>query len=296
MEQKYKSLSVFEFQKRFPDEDSCYEYLSELKWSLGFVCPQCGHTKHCNGVKKYDRQCTRCRKIISPTCGTLFHKLKVSILKAFYIVYYVSTTKNGISSTELSRKLALRQKTCWAFKRKVMEAMKSSGKQKMTGQVEVDEMVIGGQEEGVRGRQNKNKKLVVIGIEKKGKGISRVYGKVINKSSAKELGGFMKDTIDKEAKVKTDLWSGYTPLKKYFANLEQESSGKKGCNFPDLHRSIMLLKAWLRGVHHSVKHLQAYLDEYSYRFNRHHIKTGLFENLIKRMVLHEPRILTQLIA
>lgn len=131
MERKFESLTIFEFQKRFPDIDSCMKYLSELKWSSGFVCPQCGHTHFCNGHKPYVRQCTKCNKLVSPTSGTLFHKVKFSMLKAFYIVYYVSTNKKGIASTELSRKLGLRQKTCWLFKQKVMQAMKSSGNNKI---------------------------------------------------------------------------------------------------------------------------------------------------------------------
>ena len=105
--------------------------------------------------------------------------------------------------------------------------MKSSGKFKIVGNIEVDETVIGAQEEGVVGRKNNKKKLVVIEIERKGKGISRLYGKVINDSSAKELGDFMKHTIDLETKIKTDKWNRYKPLKKEFKNLIQVPSGKK---------------------------------------------------------------------
>jgi len=180
MEKMFESLTIFEFQKKFPDEKSCLAYLSELKWSSGFVCPKCGNTRFCNGNKEHIRQCTKCNYLMSPTSGTLFHKVKFSLLKAFYIVYYVSTNKKGISSTELSRKLGLRQKTCWLFKQKVMQAMKSSGNNKIRGKAEVDETVVGGQEEGVVGRKNGKKKLVVFAIERKGKGVSRLYGKVIN--------------------------------------------------------------------------------------------------------------------
>jgi len=164
MEKKYESLTLFEFQERFPDDESCMEYLSQLKWGKGYVCSRCGNTKFCKGKKKYERQCTRCRYIETPTSGTLYHKIKFSIQKAFYIVYYVSTTKKGITTTELSRELGLRQKTCWLFKRKVMVAMRSRGKYLMRGEVEVDETVIGGEEEGVIGRKNEKKKLVVFGI------------------------------------------------------------------------------------------------------------------------------------
>jgi hypothetical protein len=116
MEKKFKSLSIFEFQKKFPDEDSCYKYLSDIKWKTGFVCPKCFHDRYSQGQGRYKRKCTRCDHQVSPTSGTLFHNVKFSLLKAFYIVYYVSTCKKGISSTELSRKLDLRQKTCWLFK------------------------------------------------------------------------------------------------------------------------------------------------------------------------------------
>ena len=89
----------------------------------------------------------------------------------------------------------------------------------MEGDVEVDETVFGGQESGVRGRQNKHKKLVVIGIEKKRKGVSRLYARVIDKANATNLGGFMRDPISTKANVTTDKWTGYQPLKKDFKNL-----------------------------------------------------------------------------
>ena len=105
MERMFESLTIFEFQERFPDDKSCMDYLSGLQWAQGFVCPKCGNTRYCDGHKAHIRQCTKCNYLMSPTSGTLFHKVKFPLLKAFYIVYYVSTNKKGISSTELSRKL-----------------------------------------------------------------------------------------------------------------------------------------------------------------------------------------------
>lgn len=166
--------------------------------------------------------------------------------------------------------------------------MKSSGQFKITGKAEVDETVVGGQEEGVRGRKNDKKKLAVFALERKGKGVSRVYGRVIGKSSAKELGSFMKDTIEPDAEIKTDEWTGYKPLKKDFANLHQVPSGKKGENFPDLHRTVMGFKGWLRGVPHQVENLQGYIYEYCYRFNRSHMKGATFDNLLVSMVKADP--------
>lgn len=284
MEQRFKSLSLFDFQRKFPTKGDCLSYLAELKWGNGFRCRKCGHGNSCKGVPADSRQCTSCNYTESPTANTLFHMVKFDLVKAFHIVYFVATNKKGIASTELARKLGLRQKTCWAFKRKVMKAMKSSGNHPITGTAEVDETVFGGQEEGVRGRRNGTKKLVVIGIEKKKKGVSRLYAREIPRADAASLGGFMKDHIDTSAKVTTDQWTGYGPLAKTFKNLERVPSGKKGGNFPELHRVIMNLKGWLRGMHHHVWHLQDYLDEYCYRFNRSFMKEGIFDNLMRRMV------------
>ncbi len=155
MEKKYESLTLFEFQQLFPDDQACYDHLAKLKWPDGFVCEKCAHTHYCKGKFDRTRQCTKCGYQATPTSGTLFHKVKFPILKAFYIVYFVATNKQGISSTELSRKLDLRQKTCWSFRQKVMKAMASSLQYPMLGKVEVDGAVIGQQKEGSRARQNK---------------------------------------------------------------------------------------------------------------------------------------------
>ena len=288
MEQRFKSLSLFEFREKFPDNDSCQSYLAKLKWGEGYQCKKCGHKNSCDGMSPHSRQCTSCHYTESPTANTLFHKVKFDLLKAFYIVYFASTNKKGITSTELSRKLSLRQKTCWAFKRKVMKAMKSSGNHPITGKAEIDETVFGSQEEGVRGRKNAKKRLVVIGIEKNKKGVSRLYAREIPKADAPSLGGFMKDHFATTAKITTDQWTGYAPLENDFKNLKRIPSGRKGNNFPEMHRAIMNLKGWLRGMHHHVWDLQDYLDEYCYRFNRNFMKEGIFDNLMTRMIKAKP--------
>ncbi len=211
MEKRFKSLSLFEFQSRFPDDEACRTYLSGLKWADGYSCSHCGHGKYCRGANALDRQCTSCGYIESPTAGTLFHRLKFPILKAFHIIFYVSTCKNGISSTELSRKLELRQKTCWLFKRKVMKAMGSSGAFPMAGKVDVDETYVGGQDEEAIGRNEGKKKIVAVAIERKGKGVSRMYGRVIETASKKNLKSFMQSHISPDAEVRTDGWAGQGP-------------------------------------------------------------------------------------
>ena len=158
----------------------------------------------------------------------------------------------------------------------------------MTKKVDVDETYVGGQDDTSIGRNEGKKKLVVVAIEKDGRGVSRMYARVIETASKKNLSSFMKDHIDKDAQVRTDKWAGYKGLEAEFPKLKQEKSEKKGRNFPEMHRTIMMFKAWLRGVHHSVRNLQAYIDEYTYRFNRHFMTDGIFENLMLRMVKAEP--------
>ncbi len=134
------------------------------------------------------------------------------MLKAFYILYYMSTNKQGIASTELSRKLELRKKTCWLFQQKVMKAMVSSGQYPLMGKVAVDETVVGQQEEGVVGRQH-NQSRLSLAIEKKGKGVSRMYAREIDNAGSKQLKPFFQDYISPQATIKTDKWRGYIPLK-----------------------------------------------------------------------------------
>jgi len=272
-------MSIFEFQKRFPNDEACKKFLYDLKWSEGYTCKKCGYKSYRKGKgqDKYMRKCNRCSYQESPTAGTLFHKIKFPLLKAFYIIYNVSTNKKGISS---SRKLALRQKTCWLFKRKVMTSMESTGNYPLNGFVEIDETFVGGKEKERRGRSNGSKKQVAFILETKGKGILRAYGKVIKNAGTKELRPFIEKHVCKEAKIKTDKWRGYRPLQKEYKNLIQVASK---------HGSIMNFKSWLRGIHHSVKDLQPYIDEYTYRFNRHFMNDNIFDKLLMRVFSSEPK-------
>ena len=121
----FKGVNIIEFSQRFSTDEKCYEYLSAIKWKNGYQCAKCGHQRHFAGKQPFRRCCTKCHYDESTTAHTLFHKVKFPIHKAFYIAFMVVISKKGISSYELSRKLSLRQKTCWLFKRKVMEEMKS---------------------------------------------------------------------------------------------------------------------------------------------------------------------------
>lgn len=282
----FDSLNSIEFFQRFPDEATCYEYLSIAKWhSSGFICRKCGHNKYCIGKRPFSRRCLRCKYDESPTAGTAFDKLKFSIHIAFHILFKLSSRKKGISTVELSKEFSLRQKTCWAFKWKIQQAMQSSGRYPLTGEVHVDEFVIGGPEEQKRGRSHGSKKIVIMALEIVEKGVGRAYAQVLDDYSSKSFIPFFEKHISKDAVIKTDEWTGYKPLKKDYPNLKQIPS-LSGKGFPDVHIHIMNIKGWLRGIHHhcSKEHLQGYLDEYHFRFNRRNSEGVLFNTLIKRMV------------
>lgn len=282
---KFTGVNSITFNKRFKHDSVCYEYLSLIKWENGFICRKCNYAKYYKGKKAFSRRCLRCKYDESPTANTMFNKLKFSILIAFHIAFKISTKKKGMSSLELSSEFELRQKTCWAFKRKVQLAMRSSLKSPLTGMVHVDEFVIGGPEEGKKGRSKGLKKLIVLAIEILEDGVGRAYAEVIENSSAKELGGFLVKYVSKDAEVTTDKWRGYLPLKMEFLKLKQVAS-EDGKNFKELHIHIMNIKGWLRGIHHhcSKKHMQNYLDEYHFRYNRRSNMGTIFDVLIRKMV------------
>lgn len=289
MEAKYKSISIYEFNEKFNTEEKCLLYLSRLKWSNGYVCKKCGHTKYCSSKNKFAKQCTKCRYIESPTANTLFHKVKFSLVKAFSIIYFVSTSKKGISSTELSRKLQLRQKTCWLFKQKVMQAMKSMSHTRLVGHVEILNCILGRKKISVKGKIRIKKKHVILAIEKKGKGVSRIYGRVLNNLNQHEIVPFIQRYIEPSTKIYTSAWSGipnFTQNNSY----EVQKLGLKKSNHLTLAKRVAKgVKAWLRGIHGHAEHLQFYLDEYGFRFNRNRKKEKIFDILIQRMMVHPPR-------
>jgi hypothetical protein len=290
---KFEGVNSIKFNRFFQSDDDCYRYLSEIKWDVGhpYTCKKCGYLKYGKGKKPFSRRCTKCNYDESPTAGTMFDKLKFSLLIAFHIVFKISTKKKGMSSLELSEEFELRQKTCWEFKWKIQQAMVSSKRFPLTGEVHVDEFLIGEYEEGKQGRRSDSKKrLVVIALEiLDHEQVGRAYAQVIEHASAEEFKPFFDAYISKECNVVTDVWKGYLPLKKDYPQLKQVPSNK-GANFKQLHIHIMNIQGWLRGIHHhcTKERLQGYLDEYHYRYNRRNNMGTIFDLTIKRMMSNEP--------
>lgn len=287
MDKLFSELSIYDFQSKYGDDKSCVDALIQLKWSEGYSCRYCEYKKYCSTKRYGERRCNSCKKPESATAHTLFHKIKFPLHKAFMMIYLISTTKKGISALELHRKMGVHKRTALLFKRKVMASMSSLLLYKMEGEVEVDETHVGGKGKVNRGRAKGNKKLVVVGIQRCGKGISRAYARQIENAGVKELSPFFDDHISRNASIKTDGWRSYHSLKNKNWNIRQMKSDG-GKNFNALHRFIMNFKAWLRGIFGSVRDLQPYLDEYVFKFNRHKIKSGIFHTVLKRMVNYHP--------
>lgn len=160
----FSTLNAFEFNKQFKDYNSCLQYLSDIKWKDGYNCRKCHFEKFTKGYTPFARRCRACRYDESPTSHTIFHNLKFSIVKAFTGVFRYSR-KKGMSSYELSKELDLSQKTAWLFHRKIQQAMASSGKYPLSGEVHVDEFVTGGPEASMPGRSYGKKKKSLIMVE-----------------------------------------------------------------------------------------------------------------------------------
>ena len=140
----FYGTSQDKFNKHFTSDDDCFKYLSEIKWKDDtFVCTRCGNTHYCKGHLPFSRRCTKCKHDESPTAGTVFDKLKFSLNTAFHIAFNLCTSENGVTSTALSIKYGLRQKTVWDFKRKIQHAMGYVEDKPLEGMIFVDTFEIG---------------------------------------------------------------------------------------------------------------------------------------------------------
>ena len=287
---KYEGENILEFTEMFPDDQSCLVYLSEQKWSNGYKCKKCGHTKYTVRKKNFARDCNRCHHVESPTAGTLFHRVRFGVRKAFGIVFEMSATTKGISASQIAKRYGISRTTAWTFMHKVRNAMKSSKTQPLKGDVQVDEFVYGGKESLKQGRSTDSKKKKIIGaveLTDKGK-VKRAYFNKIGDYSSKSLSKIFDNHISQEAHILTDKWTGYIPISKRF-NIEQRKSNK-GSSMKQMHTIIHQLKSWLRSTYSWVheEHIEKYLDEYSFRLNRSIYKQTIFHNLILRMVNAQP--------
>lgn len=216
----------------------------------------------------------------------------------FQAMWYVSNQKLGVSALGLQRVLGLGSyQTAWAWLHKLRHAMVRPGRDRLTGKVEVDETYVGGVEPGKWGRSRGSKALVVIAAQADGEGIGRIRMRRIPDASSRSLLPFVQEAIEPGSAVISDGWEGYEGLEKLGYKHRPRiirGSGKTASTLlPRVHRVASLLKRWLLGTHQgavSPEHLECYLDEFTFRFNRRRARARglLFYRLLQQALLVEP--------
>jgi len=286
------------FVEMFPDDAACAAYIAKLRWPEGFICPSC----KMKGVPWYASRgrlaCRFCRHQASVCAGTIFDKTRTPLTTWFEAAWHVSTAKTGMSAKTLERTIGTRYRVAWTMLHRFRVAMVDSGRNKLSGTIEVDETLIGGTKEGGKRGRGAVKDIVLIAIEiLEPKGFGRVRMRHVQDASGGSLVPFVCDVATPGSLIHTDGWSGYTGLEKHkFARkitVQSSSDDPAHVSMPGVHRVASLLKRWILGTHQGCivsEHLQSYLEEFTFRFNRRTSNSRglLFRRLLERAVVTGP--------
>ena len=289
--------SLFEFQQQFPNDSACAEYLHKMRWPDGFVCPACGGDRSWElKTKSRTHECAKCRRQTSVTAGTIMHGSKLPLITWFWASYLTATHSNGISAQQLQSQLGIGSyKTAWLLLAKLRQAMVAPGREPLVGLVEVDESEIHCRSKddppaGGRGRSHQGKILLAGAVEVHDKAPGRIRLSTITDFSAKSLHGFIDQSVKQGATIKTDGWSAYPGTPKVIHEPHVVGSMAAHIVLPWVHRIFSNLKTWALGVYHGLrrKHIQSYLDEFVFRFNRRTTRHAAFKSLIGIAVTKPP--------
>lgn len=267
--------TLAEFDRWFATEDACRNYLARVRWPSGFHCARCSSPDAWLTARGL-MHCKACGRQASITAGTIFQGTRSPLHQWFRAMWWVTAQKNGASALSLQRILGLGSyETAWTWLHKLRRAMVRPGRERLSGEVEVDETFVGGVEEGGGRRHMGKKALVVIAAEIRGRAIGRIRLRRVPNASAESLLGFTRQTVMPGAVVVTDGWPSYLGLADagYVHRLKViRGSGERADTLlPRVHRVASLLKRWLLGTHQGRverAHLPYYLDEFTFRFNR----------------------------
>lgn len=304
-----------EFQRVFPSDDACATYLETLHWPGGFVCPKCGTDGEPYRLPKRSSHVLRCRSCqanVSLTAGTVMQASHMPLAIWFWGAYLVTTQTPGQSALQFQRQLGInRYETAFQILHKLRAGMVRPDRDTLGGQypVEIDETLVGGRTRG-EGRGIHHKATVVgavevrhrsegedrtgegrrrYALEKQGKRAlyaGRLRLRLVPSRGAEDLTTFVQENVAKGAEVRTDGWQGYDGLAKlgydHNAVVLEADPGKTEAHLPMIHLVFSNLKTWLLGTHHSVsqQHLQAYLNEFVFRFNRRFYPMTAFHSVL----------------
>ena len=280
------------------DEDwKCLDYLEWLRWPGGFVCPHCNSP---HGWRAADRRwrCAGCDRRVSVTSGTIFNKTRTPLTVWFAVAWRMVADKVGVSATQMQREMELGSvQTAWAMLHRYRTAMVRPGRDRLRGVVEVDESFLGGPEPGIPGRGALGKVLFAAAVEVQEHGFGRVRLGVIPDAGAESLAAFLATNVEPGSCVLTDGWSAYPAAAKgrYMHKATSVAASGRAAHevLPGVHLVFSLVKRWIMGTLQgsvSPEHVQAYLDEWVFRFNRRHSRSRglLFHTLLLNAVAGRP--------
>lgn len=297
---KYGKMSWLIFHEEFQNENNCYEWLFNTRWPNGFICPKCGGGEYWRIATRDLYKCGHCRHQVSLTAGTIFHKTRTPLMKWFMLIFRMATSKTGVSINEMRRELEIKDyKTVWTMAHKVRKAMADrDAKYTLAGLVEIDESFFGASFSGKRGRGAEKKELVIVAVsiwtdEKGNEHPGFAHAFVAENAKAETIEGILnrlgvpEDEVDLLINaIRSDGWRSYQTVSNelnivhHRAVLRDPKDTMK--LLPWTHRVIANAKAVFAGPHRGVsrKHLQSYLSEVCYRFNRRFWEREAFHRLL----------------
>lgn len=279
-----------EFEERFSTEGDCLDYLCDIRWPEGFVCPRC-ESKSAWLTNRDLFHCRQCGSQSSITAGSILHRTRKPLVLWFRAMWHITGQKYGANALGLQRVLDLGSyHTAWEWLHKLRRAMVRPGRDLLSGTVEVDETYVGGKKPGKRGRGAAGKALVGIAAEDKGEeGIGRIRLVPLEDASSDNLTPFVQGIVQPGSTIRTDDWTGYGRLSE--AGFRHVVLGSKELKLA--HLIAALLKRWLLGTYQGAvrpSHLAYYLDEFTFRFNRRTSASRgkLFYRLVQQAMMVDP--------
>ena len=278
-------MPLLEFHQRFSSQKECIEHFFNLRWPNGFICPRCNSQKYGFHSGRFLYQCKDCRYQASLTAGSVMHKTRTPLMVWFWTIFMVACDKRGHSALSISKELKISYWVAWTLLQKIRSAMaEQDSRYKLKGIVELDDAYFGGKDKGKkRGRgTTKSKVLVAVSTDAEKEHAGFVKMKVVKKLNRDAVGKFVRENIEPGSKIQTDDLNIYDSLADLGVEHEEYPlvSGEKP--LPWVHTIISNAKAFCLGTYHRFgrKHLQAYLDEFCYRFNRRFWENQLFDRLL----------------
>ena len=293
-----KGLSLRTFMEDYGSEEQCLEAICKARWPRGFICPECGSLGHCR-LSRGLFQCQDCRHQASPIAGTIFQDTKLPLTIWFQAMHLLTQGKHSVSALELKRQLGVCYETAWNLKQKLMQVMlEREESMVLSGRVEVDDAYVGGEHhEGKRGRGAAGKTPFVVAVETDPKNPGSVLFlkmKTLKHVSGEEMEPWFRKSIVPGALVLTDGWKAYNFLADGYEHNSQKSPGgwrsAKVAAFRWVNTVLGNLKGNLVGVTRWVAkaHLDRYLAEFSYRFNRRFDLKSMLSRLLTVAVQTPP--------